>query len=113
MTYHRWRRFNVSEKQVTRPHFPIDDPRDRSAIARRITLFDKRLRRRSLLGGAIGFASVMAVGGRDLRHGPATVAAAAQDAALPDDAAPPDQQVLVMPANVQTDKTPDFYESVY
>ena len=38
---------------------------------------------------------------------------AAQEASLPDDAAPADQQVLVMPNNVQTDKTPDFYESVY
>jgi ABC-type transport system substrate-binding protein len=113
MTYHSSRRFNVSEKQGTRPQFLVDDPRDRSAIARRIALFDKRLRRRSLLGGAIGVASVMALGGGDLRRGPAAVTAAAQDAALPDDAAPPDQQVLVMPANVQTDKTPDFYESVY
>jgi ABC-type transport system substrate-binding protein len=104
----------VSQKERTRPQLrvPSDDPRDPSAIARRMALFDQRLRRRSLLGGAIGFASVMALGGRDLRHGP-TAAVAAQDASLPDDAAPADQQVLVMPNNVQTDKTPDFYESVY
>jgi ABC-type transport system substrate-binding protein len=103
----------VNQNEKTRPQLgiPGDDPRDSSAIARRMALFDQRLRRRSLLGGAIGFASVMAVGGRDLRREPS--AAAAQDASLPDDAAPPDQQVLVMPNDIQTDKTPDFYESVY
>ena len=103
----------MSQNEKTRPQLgiPGDDPRDSSAIARRMALFDQRLRRRSLLGGAIGFASVMAVGGRDLRREPS--AAAAQDASLPDDAAPPDQQVLVMPNDIQTDKTPDFYESVY
>ena len=89
-----------------------DDPRDPSAIARRIALFDQRLRRRSLLGGTLGFAGLMALGGRDLRLGPAT-AAAAQDAALPDDAAPPDQQVYVLANQLNLDKTPDFYESVY
>src|SRR4051812_36448969 len=77
-----------------------------------MALFDQRLRRRSLLGGAVGFASVLALGGRDLRRGPSATAAA-QDASLPGDAAPPDQQVLVMPNDVQNDKTPDFYESVY
>jgi ABC-type transport system substrate-binding protein len=104
----------VSQNENTRPQLqvPDDDPRDPSAIARRMALFDRRLRRRSLLGGAVGFASVMALGGRDLRCGPSAVAAA-QDASLPDDAAPADQQVLVMPNNIQTDKTPDFYESVY
>jgi ABC-type transport system substrate-binding protein len=104
----------VSQNENTRPQLqvPDDDPRDPSAIARRMALFDRRLRRRSLLGGAVGFASVMALGGRDLRRGPSAVAAA-QDASLPDDAAPADQQVLVMPNNIQTDKTPDFYESVY
>lgn len=86
-------------------------PRYPSAIAHRMARFDRRLRRRSLLGGAIGFAAVMALGGTDLRSGPAAVRA--QDAALPDDAAPPDQQVFVLPASSQTDKTPDFYESVY
>jgi ABC-type transport system substrate-binding protein len=112
MTYQVWRRLNVSEKQVSQPRFPSDDPGDSSVIARRMALFDQRLRRRSLLGGAIGFASVMALGGRDLRRG-SSAAVAAQDASLPDDAAPADQQVLVMPNSVQTDKTPDFYESVY
>jgi ABC-type transport system substrate-binding protein len=104
----------VSQNENTRPQLqvPDDDPRDPSAIARRMALFDRRLRRRSLLGGAVGFASVMALGGRDLRRGPSAVAAA-QDASLPDDAAPADQQVLVMPNSNQTDKTPDFYESVY
>jgi ABC-type transport system substrate-binding protein len=103
----------VSEKQVTRPLFPDDDPRDPSVIARRIALMDQRLRRRSLLGGTLGFAGLMAAGGRDLRLGPVAAAARSQDAALPDDAAPPDQQVYVVPSSTETDKTPDFYESVY
>jgi ABC-type transport system substrate-binding protein len=111
MTYRYKRRLDVSEKQVTRPLFPVDDTGDTSAIARRIALFDQRLRRRSLLGGTLGFAGLMALGGRDLRPGPAGVAA--QDAALPDDAAPADQQVYVVPNSPQLDKTPDFYESVY
>ena len=88
--------------------------REYSEIAQRMARFDRRLRRRSLLGGAIGFAGVMALGGRDVRTGPAASAAVrAQDASLPDDAAPPDQQVFVLANSVQTDKTPDFYESVY
>ena len=99
------------EKDVRRPE--LDDPRDPAAIARRMARFDRRLRRRSLLGGTLGLAGMMAVGGWDLRRGPSRAAAMAQDATLPEDAAPPEQQVLVMPNNVQTDKTPDFYESVY
>ena len=70
MTYQAWRRLDVSEKQATRPRFPIDDPRDPSVIARRIALMDQRLRRRSLLGGTLGFAGLAALGGRDLRLGP-------------------------------------------
>lgn len=105
-------RSNVSGKIDHRLMETLERPLDSSSIAQRMALFDRRLRRRSLLGGALGFASVMALGGRDLRGGP-TAAAAAQDATLPDDAAPPDQQVLVMPNNIQLDKTPDFYESVY
>ena len=101
----------MSEKQLTRPLFPIDDPQNSSEIARRIALFDQRLRRRSLLGGTLGFAALMALGGRDLRLGQTAVAA--QDVALPDDAAPADQQVFVMPNRLELDKTPDFYESVY
>jgi ABC-type transport system substrate-binding protein len=88
-----------------------DDPRDPVAIARRMALFEQRLRRRSLLGGTLGFAGALALGGRELRFGP--TALAAQDAALPDDAAPADQQVFVVPSGTETDKTPDFYESVY
>ena len=88
--------------------------REYSEIAQRMARFDRRLRRRSLLGGAIGFASVLALGGRDFRSSPtASAAVRAQDASLPDDAAPPDQQVFVLANNVQDDKTPDFYESVY
>jgi ABC-type transport system substrate-binding protein len=77
-----------------------------------MALFDQRLRRRSLLGSSLGFAGLMALGGRDLRFGPDLVAAA-QDATLPDDAAPPEQQVYVLPDRPNLDKTPDFYESVY
>src|SRR5829696_5563325 len=113
VTYQVLRRLHVSEKQVTQPRFPDDDPRDPSVIARRIALMDQRLRRRSLLGGTLGFAGLMALGGRDLRLGPTAAAARAQDAALPDDAAPADQQVYVVPSGSETDKTPDFYESVY
>lgn len=80
-------------------------------IAQRIARFDRRLRRRSLIGGAVGFASVLALGGR-LQSG-TRAAVRGQDVALPDDAAPPDQQVFVMPNRVDADKTPDFYESVY
>ena len=80
-------------------------------IAQRIARFDRRLRRRSLLGGAVGFSAIMALGGRDLRSGPAASASVrAQDVALPDDAAPPEQQVFVMPNRLELDKTPDFYE---
>jgi peptide/nickel transport system substrate-binding protein/oligopeptide transport system substrate-binding protein len=77
-----------------------------------MALFDKRLRRRSLLGGTLGFAAVTALGGRDLRTG-SDLTVAAQDVALPDDAAPPEQQVFVVASNPENDKTPDFYESVY
>ncbi|MFN8664225.1 MAG: peptide ABC transporter substrate-binding protein [Thermomicrobiales bacterium] len=77
-------------------------------IASRMNLFGQAVRRRSLLGGALGLAGTLAISGR-LPGG----VVAAQDAALPDDAAPADQQVFVMVNNIQTDKTPDFYESVY
>src|SRR5829696_2307468 len=98
VTYQVLRRLHVSEKQVTQPRFPDDDPRDPSIIARRIALMDQRLRRRSVLGGTLGFAGLAALGGRDLRLSPAGAAARihAQDAALPDDAAPADQQVYVV-----------------
>jgi ABC-type transport system substrate-binding protein len=112
MTYRYKRRLYVSKKQVTRQLVPHDDPRDPSVIARRMALFDQRLRRRSLLGSSLGFAGLMALGGRDLRFGPDLVAAA-QDATLPDDAAPPEQQVYVLPDRPNLDKTPDFYEAVY
>jgi ABC-type transport system substrate-binding protein len=87
-----------------------DDPRDPTAIARRIALFEQRMRRRSLLGGTLGLAGLAAFGG-GLRFGPAT--ARAQEASLPDGAAPADQQIFVVPNEPQLDKTPDFYESVY
>jgi hypothetical protein len=100
----------VNGKLPFRPHLPNDDPRDPAAMARRIALFERRMRRRSLLGGTLGFAGLAAFGG-GLRFGPAL--ARAQDAALPDDAAPVDQQVFVVPSGTGPDKTPDFYESVY
>ena len=105
----------MSEKQVSQPRFPSEDTSDPSVIARRIAFMDQRLRRRSLLGGTLGFAGLAALGGRDLRLGPADAAARAraQDATLPDDAAPADQQVYVVPNQPDLDKTPDFYESVY
>ena len=100
----------MSVKQPYRPNLLQDDPRDPAAIARRIALMDKRMRRRSLLGGTLGLAGLAAFGG-GLRLGP--VSARAQEASLPDDAAPPDQQVFVVPSQPGPDKTPDFYESVY
>jgi ABC-type transport system substrate-binding protein len=110
MTYRDSRRKPVSVKQPFRPELPHDDPRDPAAIARRIALMDRRLRRRSLLGGTLGLAGLAAFGG-GLRMGPAS--ARAQEASLPDDAAPADQQVFVVPSQPGPDKTPDFYESVY
>ncbi len=100
----------MSGKLPFRPHLPNDDPRDPAAIARRIALCERRMRRRSLLGGTLGLAGLAAFGG-GLHFGPAL--ARAQDAALPDDAAPADQQVFVVPSGTGPDKTPDFYESVY
>lgn len=97
-------------KQPFRPQLPNDDPRDPAAIARRIALMERRMRRRSLLGGTLGLAGLAAFGD-GLRFGPA--AARAQEASLPDDAAPADQQVYVVPSGTGPDKTPDFYESVY
>jgi ABC-type transport system substrate-binding protein len=107
------RRIDVSETPE-KPQLLNHEPPTQAEIARRMATFDRRLRRRSLLGGAIGFAGVMGFGGRDLRSGPTAMAAVRADySTLPDDAAPPDQQVFVLANNVQTDKTPDFYESVY
>ncbi|MCC7022489.1 MAG: peptide ABC transporter substrate-binding protein [Thermomicrobiales bacterium] len=83
-----------------------------AAVTERMSRLAWRRSRRSLLGGAVGVAGALALGGLDLRSGP-RAARAAQEATLPDDAAPPDQQVFVLPNSVQTDKTPDFYESVY
>jgi peptide/nickel transport system substrate-binding protein/oligopeptide transport system substrate-binding protein len=80
---------------------------DAREIARRLALMEKRVGRRSLFGGALAAAGLAA----GVRFAPAT--AARQDAALPDDAAPADQQVLVVPSDPNTDKTPDFYEAVY
>ena len=100
----------MSPKQPFRPQVLYDDPRDPAAIARRIARLDQRVRRRSLLGGTLGVAGLAAFGG-GLRFGAAP--ALAQDAALPDDAAPADQQVFVVPNRPDLDKTPDFYESVY
>ncbi|MEZ4565291.1 MAG: peptide ABC transporter substrate-binding protein [Thermomicrobiales bacterium] len=88
---------------MSRDHRP-----DSGEVSSRMNLLGQAMRRRSLLGGALGLAGTLAISGRM----PGAVRAA-QDAALPDDAAPADQQVFVMVANVQTDKTPDFYESVY
>ncbi|HEX5991818.1 MAG TPA: peptide ABC transporter substrate-binding protein [Thermomicrobiales bacterium] len=103
----------MNEKSAISRQFAIagDDPNDPAVIARRIALFEQRLHRRSLLGGAMGIAGLAALSGRESRLG--REAAAAQDVALPDDAAPPEQQILIVPNNPELDKTPDFYESVY
>ena len=102
----------MSKKQVTRRLVPHDDPRDPSVIARRMALFDQRLRRRSLLGRHARLRRADGAWRTRSPVRPGSVAAA-QDATLPDDAAPPDQQVYVLPNEPNLDKTPDFYESVY
>ncbi|HET7094397.1 MAG TPA: peptide ABC transporter substrate-binding protein, partial [Thermomicrobiales bacterium] len=89
---------------------PAGDPNDPHEIARRLSALDQRIRRRSLLGGALGVAGLAALG---LQAPGAAARPARQDASLPDDAAPPDEQVFVLPNDPTTDKTPDFYESVY
>ena len=71
---------------MSRDHVPGN-----SEIAARMNLLGQAVRRRSLLGGALGLAGSLAMSGRM-----PGVALAAQDAALPDDAAPADQQVFVM-----------------
>ena len=74
---------------------------------RRLAKHDQRLRRRGVLGGALGLAGLAA-------FGMPTVGAARQDGSiLGEDAAPPEQQIYVAPANPTTDLTPDFYEAVY
>ena len=55
----------------------------------------------------------MALGGRDLRRGGERGRAQRRMPTLPDDAAPRRSASLVVPNDIQTDKTPDFYESVY
>jgi ABC-type transport system substrate-binding protein len=102
MTYGQ-RRFDVSEN-----HERITE----AEVARRMRVLDRRLRRRSLLGSALGIAGLTAFGGPTLRAS-ASAAVRAQDAALPDDAAPAEQQILVLTSDDQLDKTPDFYEAVY
>ena len=88
---------------MTRDHIPGS-----AEIAARMMKLDQTVRRRSLLGGALGLAGSLALAGRL-----PGASVAAQDAALPDDAAPVDQQVFVMVNDLKLDKTPDFYESVY
>lgn len=80
-------------------------------ILQRIARMNQRFKRRSLLGGALGLTGALALGAPTYFGGVSS--ARAQDATLPDDAAPAEEQVLVMANSVQTDKTPDFYESVY
>ena len=63
-------------------------------MASRVTMMGHLVRRRSLLGGALGLAGTLALAGKMPR------VAGAQDAALPDDAAPADQQVFVMVNNI-------------
>ena len=94
----------------TKAPFVAGDARDPREIARRISLLEKSLGRRSLMGAMAGAGLV----GAGLRTAPAAARAARQDApALPDDAAPLEEQVYVLPADTTLDKTPDFYEAVY
>ncbi|HEU0114644.1 MAG TPA: ABC transporter substrate-binding protein, partial [Thermomicrobiales bacterium] len=86
------------------------EPLDPREIARRLSALDQRIRRRSLLGGALGVAGLAALG---LQAPRAAARPARQAASLPDDAAPPDEQVFVLPQDPTTDQTPDFYQSVY
>ncbi len=86
------------------------DPIDSREISQRLATLDQRIRRRSVLGGALGLAGLAALGWQTPS---AAAGPALQGASLPDDAAPPDEQVFVLPDDPTTDKTPDFYESVY
>ncbi|HEU5433891.1 MAG TPA: ABC transporter substrate-binding protein, partial [Thermomicrobiales bacterium] len=88
----------------------MGDPNDPQEIARRLSTLDQRIRRRSLLGGAVGLAGLAALG---LNAPRAAARPAMQGASLPDDAAPADEQVFVLPNDPTTDQTPDFYQSVY
>ena len=74
---------------------------------RRLALLDQQLRRRGVLGGALGLAGLAAAGGFS--------GARAQTGTpvVGPDAAPPEQQIYVAPASPTTDLTPDFYEAVY
>jgi peptide/nickel transport system substrate-binding protein/oligopeptide transport system substrate-binding protein len=84
---------------------------DAREVARRLAEMERRVGRRTLLGGALAAAGVAA----GARLAPTAAAVARQDAdlVLPDDAAPLAEQVYVLPADPTLDKTPDFYESVY
>lgn len=89
----------------------MDDPTDPRLGYQRLALLERRLRRRSLLGGALGVAGLTALSGR---AGARSLVSAQDGAAeLPADAAPPEEQVFVLPSDATVDKTPDFYESVY
>ncbi len=87
-----------------------DDPHDPTLEYRRLAMLEQRLRRRSLLGGAFGLAGLAALGGRVAARPAAQEAGGVE---LPADAAPPEEQVFVMPSDATVDKTPDFWESVY
>jgi ABC-type transport system substrate-binding protein len=76
---------------------------------RRLALLQQRLGRRGVLGGLVGLAGLATLGS-------APASAARQESATPvmgEDAAPPEQQILVVPGNSTNDLTPDFYEAVY
>ena len=84
---------------------------------KRMALLGFRLKRRTLLGGAVGAAATAAAlpSVRPASAAPTRRAAAprafAQD--LPADAAPPERQVYRQAADVTNTKVLDFYESVY
>jgi ABC-type transport system substrate-binding protein len=93
--------------------FIMGDPRNPREIARRMELMEKRIARRGLIGASLAAAGLMAVGAPSRLMTGASAAPAVQEIALPEDAAPLDQQVLVLVNDPTLDKTPDFYESVY
>src|SRR5688500_19850038 len=77
---------------------------DQSLGYRRLALLDQQLRRRGVLGGALGLAGLAALGAPSL--------ASAQDDATPvmgDDAAPPEQQVMVVTVDPNHYLTQDLY----
>jgi len=90
-------------------------PVDEEIARARLALLGRRLHRRRFLGGALGATgALLALDRLDALAAPRTASrplTAAQG--LPADAAAPEDQIFIMPADPTLDKTPDFYEAVY